>query len=109
MESIDYRGYEIVITPEDYYDVGDIEFSSLDEAMDWIDEDIQETCEALPPYDERFSEPERTMHKYLIYFAEYGLDQGSMMPVDAYSEAEATDWLRKHFDVAYITDIREIL
>lgn len=108
MTSYDYKGYTISETSDGYYQVGEYEFPSFDEAMDWIDEDIQETCEALPPYDERFSEPERTMHKYLIYFAEYGLDQGSMMPVDAYSEAEAESWLRRHFDVDYITDIMEI-
>ena len=104
MTSYDYKGYTISETSDGYYQVGEYEFPSFDEAMDWIDEDIQDDVEDISLYNE---EPIQK-HKYLIYFAEFGLDQGSMMPVDAYSEAEAEDWLRKHFDVAYITDIREI-
>ena len=104
MTSYDYKGYTISETSDGYYQVGEYEFSSFDEAMDWIDEDVQDDIEDVSPYNEVL--PQK--HKYLIYFAEYGLDQGSMMPVDAYSEAEAESWLRRHFDVAYITDIREI-
>ena len=104
MTSYDYKGYTISETSDGYYQVGEYEFPSFDEAMDWIDEDIQDDTDDISLYNE---EPIQK-HKYLIYFAERGLDQGSMIPVDAYSEDDAVAWLRRHFDVAYITDIREI-
>ena len=94
MESIDYRGHEIFITPEDYYDVGDIEFSSLDEAMDWIDEQEDYVPEPKSP----------KMHKYIFFYVDRATDRSFEEVIEAHNPKEAEKKLRQECDVYHIAD-----
>ena len=94
MAEYDYNGYTIVETPEGYYRVGDYEFTSYDEAADWIDEESAEPE----------SEEQSTLHTYAFYYVDYDLDRCIEELVSAYSQADAELKLRRDYNVETILD-----
>ena len=100
MNEYEYRNYVIVETPDGYYQVGEYEFPSYEEACDLID-DLLDTSEP----DEN-SSMLKTFH---IFYVTKSYRQGYDEFVEAYSEEEAIQKLkRKYKDIAYIADCYEI-
>ena len=91
---IDYRGYKIYETPDGYYTVGDIEFYSVDEAMDWVDEEE----DYVPP-----PKPKK-LHKYIFFYVDRATDCSFEVVIDAYSYEEAEKKLYRDYDVYSIAD-----
>lgn len=101
MDSIDYRGYEIFETQEGYYTIGDIEFYSIDEAMDWVDEQEDYIPEPKQP------EPLK-LHKYIFFYVDKATDRSFEAVIEAYNYKEAEQKLRSQYDVYSIADWYQI-
>ena len=99
MEEYDYKGYVIEYTDDGYYkvDFGDstYEFTSYDEAADWLDSYI----DSLTP----------ELKTYHIFYIPYGADQGYDEFVKAYSKSEAKAKLRRMYpDIERILNADEV-
>ncbi len=98
MTSYDYRGYVIFEDNEGYFIVDDCEFTSFDEACDWVDDQY----ESDPAIEETSSTILRTYH---IFYVTKDYSQGFDDFIEAYSEDDAEQRLRRrHPDIAYIAD-----
>lgn len=104
MDSIDYRGYEIFNTPDGYYTVEDIEFCSVDEAMDWIDEQEDYVPEIPQPH---IAAPER-IHTYHFFYVDRATDRSFNVLIEAKNYKEAEKKLRREYDVYRIADCYQI-
>lgn len=93
MNEYDYNGYTITETPDGYYRVGDYEFPTYDEALDWIDSNDE-----VPDMDTK------RRHTFVFYYVDYDLDRCVEEPIVAYSEAEAELKLRREYNVETILD-----
>ena len=95
MEPEYYRGYLIELNDNGYYEIcfnnEIVEFVSYEEALDWIDSQLEEP----------------KMHTYHVFYATK--DRGYDEFIQAYSskEAEAKVW-NMHDDILYITGINLI-
>ena len=96
MNEYEYNGYVITENYDGYYVVGEYEFPSLDEAMDWIDD--------LNPVDDVQGISEPTLHTYHIFFVDDGTDRSFDAYEEAYSYEEAERKLRRDYDVYHIID-----
>jgi hypothetical protein len=104
-----YRGYEIQETPDGYFRAADNDFTSYDEACDWIDEIWFDEAEESEESDDltQYAAPE--MHTYHIFYASRDAMCGYDEFIDAYNEDDAIAELRKMYpDVMYITDCIQI-
>lgn len=100
MEEYDYRGYIISQTPTGYFEIivddTTYEFTSYDEAADWVD---QEIADPTPKYSAK-------LHIYHIFYVTSDYHRGYDSYIIAYSEADAIEQLqRANPDLAYITDL----
>ena len=94
MNEYDYKGYVITENYDGYYVIGEYEFTSLDEAMDWVD-DLEPT-ENIP------AEPK--LNTYQFFFIDDGTDRSFDAYIEARSYEEAERKLRRNYDVYQITD-----
>ena len=101
MDSIDYKGYEIFETLDGYYTIGDIEFYSIDEAMDWVDD--QEDYVAPAPVKPTIAAPER-IHTYHFFYVDRATDRSFNVLIEAKNYKEAEKKLRREYDVYRIAD-----
>ena len=105
MNSIDYKGYEIFETPDGYYTIGDIEFYSIDEAMDWVDDqEDYDTQESLQP---PLVTPER-IHTYHFFYVDRATDRSFNVLIEAKNYKEAEKKLCRGYDVYRITDCYQV-
>ena len=103
MTSYDYRGYVIFEDEEGYFIVDNCEFTSFDEACEWIDDFYRsiDTQDGVPTPWGR--------HTYHIFYVTTAYDQGYDDFVIAYNEREAIQILRDRYpDIAYIADCYEV-
>lgn len=91
MEDYDYKGYRIYVTDEGYFQIGDSEFPTLEEAMDWVDS--QEESDIL-------DEPK--VHKYIFFYVDRKTDRSFEVCIEAESYKEAERRLRREYDVYMI-------
>jgi len=97
MEDYDYKGYRIYVTDDGYFQVGESEFISLEDAMDWIDS--QEEPDTLE---------ESKVHKYIFFYVDRKTDRSFEVCIEAKSYKEAERILRRSYDVYMITDYYKI-
>ena len=95
MNEYDYKGYTIIETSDGYYQIGDFEFPSLDDAMDWVDD--METDTPAPA-----KEPK--LHTYLFFYVDRATDAAFEAKVVAKDLSEAKKILRQNYDVYSIAD-----
>ena len=88
-----YMGYNIVETEDGYYQVGDFEFPSYDEAIEWIDDVMAEPAPV-----------KSKLHTYLFFYVDKATDQAFQATVKAQNLQEAKSLLRDAYDVYMITD-----
>ena len=105
MNEYDYRGYVIVETPEGYYEVeyrdSTYEFTSYDEAADWIDR-LCNNAE-VDDYEDVAAEPE--LRNYYISYVPIGASHAYDDFIQAYSREEAIQLLKdREGDIDYVTD-----
>ena len=88
MNEYEYNGYVITETDDGYFVIGDFEFPTCGEAIEWVDQ---------------MNEP-AVMHSYQIFYVtKNGYDDYEV--VDAYTESEAKQKLRRKYpDIEYIPD-----
>ena len=100
MASYDYNGYVIFEDSDGYYIVDDVEFTSFDEACDWIDEmNEEDAVEDITP----------VMHTYHIYYASRSTMSGYEEFIEAPDEESAIAKLYQMYpDVMYISDCWQI-
>lgn len=93
MEEYEYNGSIITETFDGNYMVDDVEFPTLDEAIDWLDDqvDIPET-------------PEHKLHTYVIFYIDNATDMAFEVSIQAYNFKEAEKILRRDYDVFAVTD-----
>lgn len=92
MEEFDYKGYLIEQTSNGYFAVNHYVFISLDEAMNWIDEQNE------------FIEEEPKLHKYLFFYVDRATDRSFEEYIEAKNYHEAERKLRRQCDVYHIAD-----
>lgn len=95
MEEYEYKGYIITETPDGYYQTENFEFTSLDDAMGWVDEMTSE--------DENIINNPKP-HTYLFFYIDRATDQAFEAKVIAEDLATAKKILRQNYDVYMITD-----
>lgn len=98
MEEYSYRGYSIEYNEFGNYEIDFddcvMEFTTYEEATEWIDTYLDEHSTHAPK-----------LHTYHIFFATEDYDRGYDEIVTAYSEDEAISKVRRlNPDLAYITD-----
>ena len=99
MDEYDYRGYTIT---EDagYFYIGDREFYSIDDAMDWVDDMLTE---------DEYGYIVPTLNVYHIHYVTKSYDRGYDEFVEAQTEEDAIRKLRHwHRDIAYIADCYKV-
>ena len=85
--------------PYGYYVVHGFEFTSYDEACDWVDDQLDEPLTTNP-------NPVPELHLYHIFYVTRGYERGYDEYIYAYTEKEALRYLKRaHRDIAYIADI----
>ena len=92
MEEFDYKGYTIEQTTDGYFVIGQYAFYSLDEAMDWIDEQD----EVMPTA--------KKNHKYLFFYVDNATDRSFEVMISAPTYQEAKNKLLLEYDVYHIAD-----
>jgi len=95
MDDFDYKGYIISSADDGNYLVAGIEFPSLDEAMDWVDDAVDSGETDLP---------EPRLHTYLLFYIDNATDRAFEAKVVAKTLSEAKSILRQNYDVYAITD-----
>lgn len=102
MEDFDYKGYVITEESEGCFVVDGNEFSTYEEACEWVDEMISfESSDE----DEEDIEDDYDIHTYHIFYVTKDYNRGYDEFVDAYSPEEAERKLRSMYhDIAYIAD-----
>ena len=88
-----YRGYNIVETKDGYYRVGDFEFPSYDEAIEWVDDVMAEQAPV-----------KSKLHTFLFFYVDNATDQAFQAKVVAKDLQEAKSILKDNYDVYMITD-----
>ena len=94
MEEYEYRGYTIIENSDGYFEVAHYEFPSMEEAMDWVDEQEDYVPEVHSP----------EMHKYIFFYVDKATDRcfEALIEADNYKNAEKI--LRAEYDVYSIAD-----
>lgn len=93
MEEYEYNGAIITETFDGNYAIGDVEFPTLDEAIDWWDEQ-NDVYESEPP----------KKNKYVIFYIDNATDLSFEVCIEATSYKEAEKILRREYDVYAVTD-----
>lgn len=93
MEEYEYNGCIISENLDGNYEIEGYEFPTLDEAVDWLDEQSD------------LAEPEDTkLHKYVIFYIDKATDMSFEVCIEATNYKEAERILRKEYDVFAVTD-----
>ena len=92
MEELAYKGYTISGTSDGYFVINQYAFYSLDEAMDWVDEQDDITPSVVKN------------HKYLFFYVDRATDRSFEVMVKAPNYTEAKNKLLKEYDVYHIAD-----
>lgn len=94
MEEYEYRGYTIIENSDGYFEVADLEFPSIDEAMDWVDEQEDYIPEPNPS----------ELHKYVFFYIDQATDMSFEVMIEAANYKNAEKKLRREYDVYSIAD-----
>lgn len=87
-----YDGYIIIENDDGYYQIGNVEFPTYDEALEWVDSEKQDF------------EPSTKLHTYIFYYIDNYTDSCYSEEVIARSRYEAEILLRRNNDVYHIVD-----
>jgi hypothetical protein len=93
MDEYEYNGAVITETLDGYYEIEGVEFPTLDEAIEWWDEQ-NDAYESTPP----------KIHKYVIFYIDRVTDEAYEVCIEATSYKEAEKILRREYDVYAVTD-----
>ena len=91
-ERYEYNGYTIVETVDGVW-VGDMEFVSYDEAVEWIDSRTEES-----PSPENSVQNSLSLHTYRVFFTPpKGYTQNSVIVPDCIDEEDAISWVENEY------------
>ncbi len=86
-----YKGYLIQEDANGYFYIDDVEFPSMAEAMDWIDETETRPVKSQP-----------VMHTYLFFYVDKATDLSFQAKIVAKNYQEAKKLLYEDYDVYHI-------
>ena len=92
MSETAYKDYIIKENDEGYFQIGNMEFPTFDEALDWVDSEFEET-------DYPIIESKPRLRTYRFFYVDDETDRCFSEDVDAYNFQEAERLLRSNYDV----------